>query len=177
MTGDALPVTVAPVGYQTVERSVRAVGTLHGYEEIALSSKVEGRVTKIYYDLSSRVKPGDLLIEVDKTDASLAVAQAERNLQAELAKWGFDSVPEENEDLSTLPTVVSARVRYELARTQLQRIRALRASNSIAQEELEKSLSESQVLESDGRISCCWRRVLQRPHDCEVLSWRSRSSD
>ena len=148
---NALPVTVEPITYRAVQRTIQAVGTLHGYEEVSLSAKVEGRVTKIYHDLASRVKPGELLIEIDTTDAKLAVQQAERNLQAELAKWGFESVPAENADLTTLPTVVSARLRHELARTQYDRMKSLRSTNSIALEELEKSRSETFVLESDWK--------------------------
>ena len=149
--GGALPVTAETIGYRTVQRTVEAVGTLHGYEEVSLSAKVEGRVVKIHHDLSSRVNPGELLIEIDTTDAKLAVAQAERNLQAELAKSGFTAVPSENEDLSKLPTVVSARLKYEQARTQYERMQALRSTNSIAQEELEKSRSDTLVLESDWK--------------------------
>ena len=148
---NALPVTVEPITYRAVQRTIQAVGTLHGYEEVSLSAKVEGRVTKIHHDLASRVKPGELLIEIDTTDAKLTVQQAERNLQAELAKWGFESVPAENADLTTLPTVVSARLRYEQARTQYDRMKALRSTNSIALEELEKSRSETFVLESDWK--------------------------
>lgn len=149
--GGALPVTAEPVGYRTVQRTVEAVGTLHGYEEVSISAKVEGRVVKIHHDLSSRVNPGELLIEIDTTDAKLAVAQADRNLQAELAKSGFTAVPSENEDLSKLPTVVSARLKYELARTQYERMQALRSTNSIAQEELDKTRSDTLVLEADWK--------------------------
>ncbi len=148
---DALPVTVQPIGFRAVQRTIQAVGTLHGYEEVSLSAEVEGRVTKVFYDLSSRVKPGELLIEIDATDAKLAVLQAERNLQAELAKWGFESVPDESTDLAKLPTVVSARLRHELARTQYDRMKALQSTNSIALEELEKSRSETLVLESEWK--------------------------
>lgn len=149
--GSALPVTAEPIGYRSVQRTIEAVGTLHGYEEVSLSAKVEGRVTKIYHDLSSRVKPGELLVEIDTTDAKLALSQAERNLQAELAKSGFTAVPGENEDLSKLPAVVSARLKYELARTQYERMQSLRSTNSIAQEELEKIRSDTLVLESDWK--------------------------
>ncbi len=149
--GDTLPVTAEQVGYRSVQRTVAAVGTLHGYEEVSLSAKVEGRVTKIHYDLASRVNPGELLIEIDTTDARLAVAQAERNLQAELAKSGFAAVPNEDQDLSKLPIVVSARVRLDQALKQYERLQILRATNSIAEEELEKAKSETLVLDSDWR--------------------------
>lgn len=37
--GGALPVTAEAIGYRTVQRTVEAVGTLHGYEEVSLSAK------------------------------------------------------------------------------------------------------------------------------------------
>ena len=168
--GSALSVTAESIGYRSIQRTVEAVGTLHGYEEVSLSSKVEGRVTKIHYDLSSRVNPGELLIEIDTTDAKLAVSQAERNLQAELAKSGFTAVPSENEDLSKLPAVVSARLKYELARTQYERMQSLRTTNSIAQEELEKARSDTLVLESD------WKNQLLQAKSAAAMS-RLKNAD
>ncbi len=60
-----IKIAVAPVSIRSVQRSVESVGTLHGFEEITLSSKVEGRVIKIHYDLASVVKPGQVLLELD----------------------------------------------------------------------------------------------------------------
>ena len=111
---DSIVVTTEPIIYRDVQRYVEAVGTLNGFEEITLSSKQEGRVLRIHHDLSSVVKPGELLLELDPTDAKLAYDQANRSVQTELAKWGFKSVPGESEDLQQLPTVVSARLRFEL---------------------------------------------------------------
>jgi len=105
--GDAVVVTAEQVAMRPIQRTVDAVGTLHGFEELTVSSKVEGRVVRIHHDLSSVVKPGDILLELDATDTRLAVDQAERSLQAELAKWSFELVPDEGYDLSQLPMVVS----------------------------------------------------------------------
>jgi RND family efflux transporter MFP subunit len=148
---DKLVVTVEPIARRIVRRSIQAVGTLHGYEELTISAKTDGRVTKIYHDLSSRLKPGELLLEVDPTDAQLAVNQAERSVQAELAKWGFTHVPSQDEDLSNLPTVVSARLKYELMLSRLERVLALQKTNSIALEDVEQAKSDARVLESDWR--------------------------
>lgn len=148
---DAIVVTAEPIALRSVRRSVEAVGTLHGYEELTLSAKTDGRVAKIHHDLASLVKPSDLLLEIDPTDAQLAVQQAERTVQAELAKWGFAKVPGDKEDLSILPTVVSARLKYELAQTRLQRMLALQKTNSVALEDVEQARSDSRVLESDWK--------------------------
>ncbi len=146
---DAVVVTVSHIEPRVVQRYVGAVGTLHGFEEVTLSSKQEGRVLKIYHDLSSVVQPGERLLELDHTDAKLAYEQAERNVQTELAKGGFLRVPAESDDLSSLPMVVSARLRFELAQSRLQRLIPLKSSNSISAEDLEQARSEALVLESD----------------------------
>ena len=73
---EAIVVTVSPIERHVVQRYVEAVGTLHGFEEVTLSSKQEGRVLKIYHDLSSVVQPGEPLLELDPTDAKLAYDQA-----------------------------------------------------------------------------------------------------
>src|SRR5437870_668205 len=85
----AVTVTVSPVSFQPVQRIVGVVGTLHGYEEISLGAKVAGRVRKIAHDMADRVKPGELLLEIDPTDYQLNVRQAQRSLQVELAKLGL----------------------------------------------------------------------------------------
>jgi RND family efflux transporter MFP subunit len=148
-SNDAIIVTASPVTYQSVSRYVEAVGTLHGFEEVTLSSKQEGRVLKVHHDLSSVVAPNELLLELDPTDANLAYQQAERNVQTELAKWGFNQVPSETEDLTKLPTVVSARLKFELAQSRLQRLLPLKRTNSVTAEDLEQSQSDALVFESD----------------------------
>lgn len=148
---DAVVVTSAPVVLQDVQRSVQAVGTLFGFEELALSSKLEGRVTKIHFDLGAVVKPGDVLLEIDSTDFRLALEQAERSLQTELAKWGFKSVPSPDVDVSSLPSVVSAKLRFELAQSRLIRMLPLQASNAISVEDLEQAKSDAKVMESEWK--------------------------
>lgn len=146
---DSIVVTTEPIVFRDVQRYVEAVGTLNGFEEITLSSKQEGRVLRVHHDLSSVVKPGELLLELDPTDAKLAYDQANRNVQTELAKWGFKSVPDESEDLQQLPTVVSARLRFELAQSRLTRMTPLKATNSVSAEDLEQAKSEVLVLQSE----------------------------
>lgn len=149
--GDAVVITAEPVTLRPIERTIDAVGTLHGFEELTISSKVEGRVVRIHHDLSSVVKPGEILLELDATDARLAVDQAERSLQAELAKWGFESVPDEGYNLSQLPMVVSSRLRFDLAKSRLDRMLPLETTKSISQDDLEQTKSEAQITESDWK--------------------------
>jgi RND family efflux transporter MFP subunit len=185
LAGEGIVVTTAPVVYRTVQRTVEAVGSLHGFEEVTLSSKIDGRVLRIHHDVASVVRPGELLLELDATDARLAVEQAERSVQAELARWGFREVPVEGADLDDLPLVVSARLRYELARSRLERLLPLLSTQSVSVDDLEQARSEAQVSESEWKNQALQAQsaaatarlrqaelaiAQQRVHDAEIRS-------
>ncbi|MGN6135231.1 MAG: efflux RND transporter periplasmic adaptor subunit [Aureliella sp.] len=147
--GSAVPVTIAPVTTRKIERAIDAVGNLHGYDELTIKTKVSGRVARILHDFADRVEPGELLMEIDPTDAQLAVEQAKRSLNSELAKWGFQAVPQANADLTQLPTVVSAKLRADWSKSQLARLVALQNRGSASAEELEQAKTNAMVAESD----------------------------
>ena len=58
---------------RSVRRTVSAVGSLYGRDEVNITPKVEGRVVKIHRDVGDVVRPGDVLLEIDPTDYQLAV--------------------------------------------------------------------------------------------------------
>src|SRR5947209_1972100 len=82
----AVQVTVAPVAHRAVMRTVDVVGTLRGWEDVTIGAKRDGWVVRVLHDMGDRVAPGELLVELESREADLAVLQAERQLQAELAK-------------------------------------------------------------------------------------------
>ena len=90
----AVTVTIAPLEHRAIDRTVEVVGTLKGWEDVTVGAKRVGRVARVYHDMGDRVKPGDLLVELESTGAQLAVTQAERQFQAELAKLGLKELPQ-----------------------------------------------------------------------------------
>ncbi len=144
-----MPITIAPVAAQGVERTVDAVGNLHGFDELTIKTKVSGRVARLHHEFADKVAPGELLLEIDPTDALLAVEQSKRSLNSELAKWGFTSVPEDGADLAQLPTVVSSRLKSEWSKSQLTRLMTLQSRGSVIAEELEQAKTNALVAESD----------------------------
>jgi membrane fusion protein, multidrug efflux system len=122
-------VTVAPLEIREVERTVDVVGTLKGWEEVTVGAKLKAmgvaRVLRVDHDMGDRVKPGDLLVELETIDSDLAVSQAERQLQAELAKLGLTSLPSKDFDVSQVPSVVQSKVALERAKQNLVRERSL----------------------------------------------------
>ncbi len=147
-------VTTEPVRFQPVQRTVEAVGTLHAYEEVSIMAKVEGRVRRIVHDVSDRVPPGELLLEIEPTDCELAVAQAEKSLQVELARLGFAEPPLANVDLSNIPAVAQARARLDNSRLRLERAKKLAANQSLSPEEYNDRITDFRAAQSeyDGQM-------------------------
>ena len=145
----AVPVTVDRLVTREIQRRIEAVGNLHGYDELTLKTKVSGRVAKIHHDFADKVKPGELLLEIDPTDAALTVEQSKRSLNSELAKWGFKDVPDSNVELSKLPTVMAARLKADWTKSQLDRLKTLQSRGSVIAEEIEQARTNSLVAESD----------------------------
>jgi RND family efflux transporter MFP subunit len=140
-------VTVDKVRHQPVQRTIEAVGTLYGYEEVSLSAKVEGRVRRILHDVSDRVKPGELLLEIDPTDYELSLRQAEKALEVELAKLGLKEIPPLQFDVTQIPTVVQATVKME--NTKLRVSRATAARQGVSQEDLADRAAEQRVAKAE----------------------------
>jgi len=111
---DPLKVTAEKVKLQKVQRTVQTVGSFAGYEELTITAEVQGRVTKVHFDIGDIVRPGDLLLEIDPTDYELTVLEARTAFEAELAKL----VPE-NDKRRPLVEKLAGLVRDEDARRAL----------------------------------------------------------
>ncbi|SIO66703.1 RND family efflux transporter, MFP subunit [Singulisphaera sp. GP187] len=138
-------VTVAPVEQRPVERTVEVVGTLNGWEDVTVGSKSQGRVLKVHHDMGDRVKPGELLVELDPVDANLSVQQAQRQLQAELAKLGLKDLPTKEFDVTGLPAVIQAKVALDRAKQNVARERSLNRRGAGAQQDLQNSENDEQA--------------------------------
>ena len=59
------------------EQLVRATGTIAARNEAQVSAKVSGSIAKLLVDVGDKVKAGQALAQIDSTNASIAVEQAE----------------------------------------------------------------------------------------------------
>ena len=132
-------ITVAAATARPVERRVRTVGTLHGFEEIDVSPLVEGRVARVAHDIGDIVEPGETLLEIDDSDFLLAVQEVERSLELELASLGLSTVPDLSFDISRLPSVERAGLVERGAADTLERFRGLVERNAITKDEIQKA--------------------------------------
>ncbi len=120
-TTDAIAVEITEVVSRPVERTIHLVGTLDAFETIRVTPKVEGKVAALYADVGDRVLPGALLLELDPVDYRLAVQEAEKALEAELARLGLTEPPDGDFDVAQLPSIQRAEAVLENAWRRYQR--------------------------------------------------------
>lgn len=78
----ASPATIAAVVQHEFTDEISAVGTLKAREISPLSPKVAGTVSQVLVDIGDRVKVGEVVIRLDRTNFDLAVKQAQAALAA-----------------------------------------------------------------------------------------------
>jgi membrane fusion protein (multidrug efflux system) len=155
-----IAVTVAPLERRTVERTVEAIGTLRGWEQVTVGSKRTGRVVKVDHDIGDRIQPGDVLVELDPVDAKLSVQQAESKYLGELIKLGITRQQAEDfvkmygiseqlligqvadESIAKVPAVVQKRIARDKAQHNLARQRALTQRGAGTPQELDDAENE-----------------------------------
>lgn len=144
----AVPVSIASVEVREVQRRVSVVGTLHGFEQIIITPKVEGRVQAIHFDVGDRVAPGTSLLELDPTDYQLAVEEAKRSLDQELSRLDLKQSPPENFDVEQLPSVESARLLLKNALQKFERQKTLLGQNASSGQAFEQAETDLKVADA-----------------------------
>ena len=145
----AVVVTTEPVSVRSVQRSVEAFGSLHGFEEVSISARVEGRVRKILHDVSDVVAPTEQLLEIDPTDYELSVQKADRTLQVELSKLGLQALPDSRLDLEKVPFIAKAKSQMDYTKLRNDRISRLAASKTVSAEESESAASDYRTAKAE----------------------------
>jgi HlyD family secretion protein len=123
----------------TVERRelvqrVVASGRVLAPARIQVGSVVVGRVTRVPVDKGNRVKPGDLLVQLDDVEARAALAQARAAVAQSVARL------EQVDVVSVRVTsegVRQAELRLEQAETKLARNRMLAEAGSVSRSDLD----------------------------------------
>ena len=180
----AVTVTVDPVSVRSVQRNVDVVGSLFGLEETSVGSRASGTVKRIRHDIGDVVRPGDVLLEIDPVDAELAIAEARRSLDVELAKLGLTGSPGESLDKDSLPSILMAASREKLARINLDRVQRLGTRNASTTEEIDTARAafdqaaashRQAVLDANATLAAVELRraaldsANQRLRDCQVV--------
>jgi RND family efflux transporter MFP subunit len=123
---DSSPIAIraTPVAMKQLQRDVESVGTLFPYEEVTISSEIDGRVVEVGADLGDRVTKGQPLVRVSDEEQRYLVAQNEAQLRQSLERLGLTNETDRVTDIKATPEVrraqadlTDAQQRYARART------------------------------------------------------------
>ena len=84
--GPAVPVTAAPAVQKSVPLDVTAIGTVIAASTVAVRSQITGELMTVHFDEGDEVKQGQVLITLDKRPFEASLAQADAQLQKDVAQ-------------------------------------------------------------------------------------------
>jgi RND family efflux transporter MFP subunit len=113
---------------------VELVGTLEGEREVTVSSEVAGRVLTIQADLGDRVQQGQVLVEIDARELTLAVDRQQAALQQVLASLGLSKESDPMPDPAQTSVVRRAAADLADAKTNFERAKSLLDKNVVARQ-------------------------------------------
>lgn len=141
---DVTEVRVAPVTRQNLVRSVSTNGKVEPIQEYQAHAPAPGVVGKVYVEVGQKVKPGELLITMNDSDATARLAAANASLSsAQAAVHDMEQGGSQDERLT---------LDADLSRAKLQQGQA--STNLTAIEDLEKkgAASASEVAAAQERL-------------------------
>jgi len=137
--------------WRDLQTSISTDDARVGGDIVDISSKISGRLEKIYVTEGDVVKPGQKLAELDNAQYSIAVAQAQASLN--LAKANYNKLPDDIKSaragfdksqqtlLSSQANLKSAEIAFADAKRNLDQNEALYASGAVSKEQLDSARS------------------------------------
>lgn len=98
-------VKVTTLNKTTIARHIEISTTLQGYETMNIAPAVTGRIERIYHDVGSQVKAGDILVRMDQTQLNttkLTFANLEVEFERVKSLYESGSIPKQTYDQTKL---------------------------------------------------------------------------
>jgi membrane fusion protein (multidrug efflux system) len=124
---------VVPVEVRRVQRVVESVGSLFPYEEVTVSSEVEGKVARVLTDVGDRVRAGQALVEVVPVELELTLQQERAALEQVRAHLGLPEGRDDLKDPAQAAEVKRAAAEMKDAEQKYARATSLFAEGLVAQ--------------------------------------------
>lgn len=154
---DAGPIKVrtAPVVVRQLQRDVESVGSLFPYEEVIISSEIEGRVVEVTADLGDRVTPSQVLVRVSDEEQRYLLAQNEAQLRQSLERLGLRSDKDRVTDVKETPEVRRAQADLFDAEQHYRRTRRLVEQGITSRQDMDQAQAryQSQLANYDNTLN------------------------
>jgi RND family efflux transporter MFP subunit len=137
-------VKVRPVSVeqQQQRRTVEAVGSLFAYDEVIVSSEVEGRVEQVMVDVGDRVSRGQVLARVSPVELELTVEQQQAALRQAQARLGLRDSDGELRDIRDAAEVKKAAADLADSEQRYRRAQSLLETGVIARQVYDEAESK-----------------------------------
>lgn len=143
-----IPVQTAQVVVKQLQRDVESVGSLFPYEEVVISSEIDGRVEAVHFDLGDRVNEGQVLVHVSEEEQKYLVAQNEAQLRQALERLGLKSEDDRVKDITETPEVRRARADLFDAEQRYKRVRDLVDQQIASRQDLDQAQARYNALQA-----------------------------
>jgi RND family efflux transporter MFP subunit len=130
-------IVVSKVKQESVRRAVDVVGTLAAFEQVTISSEVEGKVVRILADLGDRVTAGQPLVELDREKSEYRLAQQQAAVERAKAKYGVRDDSAELPAIEKTPDVQKAAAELAQAEQNYARASELHRTNLVPKQQLD----------------------------------------
>jgi multidrug efflux pump subunit AcrA (membrane-fusion protein) len=147
---DTGPVKVrtAPVTARELQRVVESVGSLFPYEEVTISSEIEGPVREVTADLGDRVEAGQVLVRVDEEEQRYLLTQQEAQLRQALERLGLRHEKDRVSDIRETPDVRRAQADLFDAEQRYKRVRELVEQGIGSRQDLDQAQARYQAMQA-----------------------------
>ena len=136
-----LPVRVVAANQRELRRIVETVGTLFAYEEVVVSSEVEGKASEVLVDVGDRVSQGQVLVRISPTELQLASDQQKAALEQIRARLGLMNGETTLKDLREAAGVKKAAADLSDAQQKYQRAQELLEQGLLPRQSYEEAES------------------------------------
>lgn len=143
-----IPVRAARVVVRQLPRDVESVGTLFPYEEVTISSEIEGPVEQVNFDLGDAVKEGQVLVRVSEEEQRYLLAQNEAQLRQSLERLGLRNEKDRVKDIKETPDVRRAQADLFEAEQRYKRVRNLVDQGIGSRQDLDQAQSRYEALQA-----------------------------
>ncbi|MBI5416897.1 efflux RND transporter periplasmic adaptor subunit [Candidatus Poribacteria bacterium] len=65
-----------------IEELLNVTGNIEAWDEVKVSSKIQGRVTKVYFDEGDYIKKGDVLFQLEDEEINIQIKQSEMAIKS-----------------------------------------------------------------------------------------------
>lgn len=161
-------IQTAKVERTDVTLTVSASGTIQPYKIVEVKSKAAGKVIQMAVEVGDYVKKGQLIAKIDQTETQTAVAQAQADLDAALARVQQAILTWQMQKQVTPAQLEEARQSLEAARARL-----LQAESSLKAQELQ---AKAQLKQAEEAVKAARARYDQVKKQVEIQPELTRTS-